>query len=95
MPCCPYLHSRVQLFETPGTVTLQALSPWDSPGKTIGVGCHALLQRIFLTQKLNIHVCIYILSHFVVEQKLTHCKSAKLKINFLKKSCFINRTHYC
>jgi len=22
----------------------------DSPGKNIGVGCHALLQRIFLTQ---------------------------------------------
>ena len=24
-------------------------SPWDSPGKTTGVGCHALLQGIFLT----------------------------------------------
>ena len=31
------------------------LSPWDSPGKNIGVGCHALLQRIFLTQGLNMH----------------------------------------
>ena len=29
------------------------LSPWDSPGKYIGVGCHVLLQRIFLTQGLN------------------------------------------
>ena len=26
------------------------LCPWDSPGKNTGVGCHALLQGIFLTQ---------------------------------------------
>ena len=26
---------------------------WDSPSKNTGVGCHALLQGIFLTQKLN------------------------------------------
>ena len=28
-------------------------SPWDSPGKNTGVGCHFLLQRIFPTQGLN------------------------------------------
>ena len=27
--------------------------PWDSPGKNTGVGFHALLQGIFLTQGLN------------------------------------------
>ena len=27
--------------------------PWDSPGKNTGVGCHALIQEIFLTQRLN------------------------------------------
>ena len=26
------------------------LCPWDSPGKNTGVGCHALLQGIFLTR---------------------------------------------
>ena len=26
---------------------------WDSPGKNTGVGCHTLLQGIFLTQGLN------------------------------------------
>jgi len=26
---------------------------WDSPGKNTGVGCHALLQEIFLTQGSN------------------------------------------
>ena len=29
------------------------LCPWDSPGKNTGVGCHFLLQGIFLTQGLN------------------------------------------
>ena len=29
------------------------LCPWDSPGKNTGVGCHALLQGIFLTQGSN------------------------------------------
>ena len=28
----------------------------DSPGKSTGVGCHALLQRIFPTQGLNPHL---------------------------------------
>ena len=28
-------------------------SPWDCPGKNTGVGCHFLLQEIFLTQGLN------------------------------------------
>ena len=27
--------------------------PWDSPGKTTGMGCHFLLPGIFLTQGLN------------------------------------------
>ena len=29
------------------------LCPWNSPGRNTGVGCHALLQGIFLTQGLN------------------------------------------
>ena len=32
------------------------LCPWDSPGKNTGVGCHALLQRIFPTQESNPHI---------------------------------------
>ena len=27
---------------------------WDSPGKNTGVGCHSLLQGIFLTQGSNL-----------------------------------------
>ena len=30
--------------------SLPGSCPWDSPGKNIGVGCHFLLQGIFLTQ---------------------------------------------
>jgi len=32
------------------------LCPWDSLGKNTGVGCHALLQGIFLTQGWNLHL---------------------------------------
>ena len=31
------------------------LSPWDTPGKDTGVGCHSLLQGIFPTQGSNPH----------------------------------------
>ena len=30
------------------------LHPWNFPGKNIGVGCHFLLQGIFLNQELNV-----------------------------------------
>ena len=41
---------------TPWTVACQVLCPWNSPGKNTGVGCHFLLQEIFLTQGLNLHL---------------------------------------
>jgi len=34
----------------------------DSPGKNTGVGCHALLQKIFPTQGLN--PCLFYLLHW-------------------------------
>ena len=39
------------------------LSPWDSAGKNTGVGCHALPQGIFLTQRSNLDLprCRWIL----------------------------------
>ena len=41
------------------------LCPWDSPSKNIAVGCHSLLQGIFLTQKSNLGLphCRQILYH--------------------------------
>ena len=45
--------SHVRFFATPWTVAHQLLCPWHSPGKNTGVGCHFLLQGIFLTQGSN------------------------------------------
>ena len=42
--------------ETPWTVAPRLLCSWDSPGKNTGVGCHCLLQGIFLTQGSNPHL---------------------------------------
>ena len=48
--------------------TMQLLCPLDSLGKNTGVGCHALLQGIFLTQESNLGLLhcgqtLYHLSH--------------------------------
>ena len=32
------------------------LCPWNSPSRNTGGGCHALLQRLFLTQGPNLHL---------------------------------------
>jgi len=37
-----------------GLKSARLLSPWEFPGKNIGVGCHFLLQGIILTQGLNL-----------------------------------------
>ena len=36
-----------------GLLPTRLLCPWDSPGKNTGVGCHFLLQGVFLTQGSN------------------------------------------
>ena len=54
--------SRVRLCATPQTAAHQAPHPWDSPGKSNGVGCHRLLwqrlcgRRVYGTrfQKTNV-----------------------------------------
>ena len=47
--------SCVRLFVTPRNV---ALSLWDSPGKNTWVGCHFLIQGIFLIQWYNWHLLL-------------------------------------
>ena len=39
-----------------GLEPTRLLCPWHSPGKYTGVGCHTLLQGIFLTQGSNPHL---------------------------------------
>ena len=58
-----------QLLVTPWTVPSPLLCPWDSPGMNTGVGCHFLLQGIFLTQGPNpdLH-CRQILYHLSYQE---------------------------
>ena len=48
-----------------GLQPARLLCPWDSSGKNTGVGCHALLQGIFLSQGPNLHCrpILYRLNH--------------------------------
>ena len=39
-----------------GLQLTRLLCPWNFPGKDTGEGCHFLLQRIFQTQGLNLHL---------------------------------------
>jgi len=39
-----------------GLQPTRLLCPWDFPGKSTGVGCHALLQEIFPTNGLNLRL---------------------------------------
>ena len=52
----PNVLTHVQLFAAPWIVATMLLCSWDFPGKNTGVGCHALLQGIFLTQGSNPHL---------------------------------------
>ena len=52
---CARMLSGILLFATPWTVAARLLCSWDFPGKDTGVGCHFLLQGIFLTQRSNPH----------------------------------------
>ena len=38
----------------PMDYSLPGLCPWNSLGKNTGVGCHALLQGIFLTESTSL-----------------------------------------
>ena len=54
----------------------------DSPGKNTGVGCHAFLQEIFLTQRSNLGLphCRWILYH------LNHQGSPEEEISLIKRT---------
>ena len=71
-PPCGYSPGQVCVCVLVTQVCMTLSNPvdcsWDSPDKNIGVGCHSLLQGIFLTQGLNpglLHCrqTLYCLSH--------------------------------
>ena len=58
-------------LQSHGLQPTRLLCPWDSLGKNTRVGCHALLQGIFLTQGSNSH-----LLHWQVDSlSLSHLES--------------------
>jgi len=57
MCACMLSHSVVSNSLQPHRLLpTSLLYPWDFPGKNTGVGCHFLLQGIFLTQGSNSHL---------------------------------------
>ena len=52
--CCLVAKLCLTLFWPHGLQPASLLCPWDFPGKNSGLGCHFLLQGIFLTQELNL-----------------------------------------
>ena len=59
---CAQLHPTLQ---PTGLQPASLLCPWDSPGKNTGVGCHVLLQGIFPTQGLNLHLTFIVKASLV------------------------------
>ena len=54
-PCCSVAQWCPTLWDPMDYSLPRLLRPWEFPGKNTGVGCHFLLQGIFLTQGLNPH----------------------------------------
>ena len=66
------VYSVMSALCDPWTVAHQASLYKDSPDKSIGVGCHFLLQGIFLTQGSNSHLLC--LLHWQADSSLHHLK---------------------
>ena len=56
LPVLIQLLSRVRLLGPRGLQPARLLHPWDSPGKSTGLGCHFLHQGTFLTQGWNLRL---------------------------------------
>ena len=54
--CVKSLQSSLTLLRPYGIYPTSFLCPWDCPAKNTGMGCHALLKGIFLTQGSNPHL---------------------------------------
>ena len=53
LPVCLVTSAISDSLQPYGPQPTRLLCPWNFPGKSTGVGCHFLLQGIFLTQGLN------------------------------------------
>ena len=64
-------------------------SPWDSPGKNTAVGCHFLLQGIFLIQESNLSLlhCRQILYHLSHQGSHQRREYQEFEISIYKLLC--------
>ena len=76
-----------------GSWPTRLLCPWDFPRKNTGVGCHAHLQEIFLSQRLNPRLLRLCIAGATGED--VYCISYKLAVVVCRQpwaSAFINRS---
>ena len=63
--------SIMSTFATPWTAGRQVPLVYGIfPGKATGMGCHFVLQRIFLTQGSNVHLLYHLLGRFFITEPL-------------------------
>ena len=62
---CSVAQSCLTLLWLHGLQPTRLLCPWDFPGKNTGMGCHFLLQGVFLIQGLNL--CLLHFLHWQVD----------------------------
>ena len=90
------LVAKLCLFLSPphGLYPTRLPCPWDFPGKNIGLGCHFLLQGIFLTQGLKLHLLYWQADFFFLP--LNHLGNPIYKHTFEKSSHYIKHltVHY-
>ena len=67
--CCLVTLSCPTLLQSHG---LQPTRLWNSPGKNSGAACHFLLQEIFPTQEVNLHLFLCLLQWQADSLPLSH-----------------------
>ena len=74
--CTTKLLQLCQTLRPYGLSPTRLLCPWGSPGKNTGVGCHFLLQGIFLTQGSSSRL-LHLLHWKADSLPLSHLRSPK------------------
>ena len=67
MPVCSAALVMSNSLRLHGLQLTRLLCPWDPPGKNTGVGCHVLLQKIFLAQGSNLHLLHWQAEFFITK----------------------------
>ena len=99
---CTQISQSCLTLRPHGLQLSRLLCPWDFPGKNIGVGCSFLLQGIFPTQELNLHLRVSCIAgrFFTAESPfMNRIKVAASKnfihVTFSKGVCFPNFELQC